>query len=195
MIIFLCEGLEVLLIVMILIIMMCKVKDNKGIVSVIGGVIVGFVLSIILVIMFVEILGNSGIFCESMEVGLGIVVVILMFIVGVWMYKCLNVKCWNDMIKNMYVNVISNGNLVLLVMIGLIFVLCEGVEVIIFYMGMIGELVIKDFIIGIVLVIVILIVFVVLFRFIVRLIFIFYIFRVLLIFIFIMGFKMFGVSI
>ncbi|EUX66968.1 hypothetical protein O466_01726, partial [Staphylococcus aureus M0349] len=53
----------------------------------------------------------------------------------------------------------------------------------------------KDFIIGIALAIVILIVFAVLFRFIVRLIPIFYIFRVLSIFIFIMGFKMLGVSI
>ena len=39
-----------------------------------------------------------------------------------------------------------NGNLVLLATIGLISVLREGVEVIIFYMGMIGELATKDFI-------------------------------------------------
>lgn len=60
---------------------------------------------------------------------------------------------------------------------------------------MIGELATKDFVIGIALAIVILIVFALLFRFIVRLIPIFYIFRVLSIFIFIMGFKMLGVSI
>ena len=62
------------------------------------------------------------------------------------------------MIKNMYANAISNGNLVLLVTIGLISVLREGVEVIIFYMGMIGELATKDFIIGIALAIMILII-------------------------------------
>ena len=111
------------------------------------------------------------------------------------MHKRSNAKRWNDMIKNMYANAISNGNLVLLATIGLISVLREGVEVIIFYMGMIGELATKDFVIGIVLAIVILIVFALLFRFIVRLIPIFYIFRVLSIFIFIMGFKMLGVSI
>ncbi len=58
-----------------------------------------------------------------------------MFIVGVWMHKRSNAKRWNDMIKNMYANAISNGNLVLLATIGLISVLREGVEVIIFYMG------------------------------------------------------------
>ncbi|HDY4461337.1 TPA: FTR1 family iron permease [Staphylococcus aureus] len=195
MIIFLREGLEVLLIVMTLTTMTRKVKDNKGTASVIGGAIAGLVLSIILAITFVETLGNSGILRESMEAGLGIVAVILMFIVGVWMHKRSNAKRWNDMIKNMYANAISNGNLVLLATIGLISVLREGVEVIIFYMGMIGELATKDFIIGIALAIVILIVFAVLFRFIVRLIPIFYIFRVLSIFIFIMGFKMLGVSI
>lgn len=169
MIIFLREGLEVLLIVMTLTTMTRNVKDKKGTASVIGGAIAGLVLSI--------------------------VAVILMFIVGVWMHKRSNAKRWNDMIKNMYTNAISNGNLVLLATIGLISVLREGVEVIIFYMGMIGELATKDFVIGIALAIVILIVFALLFRFIVRLIPIFYIFRVLSIFIFIMGFKMLGVSI
>lgn len=171
------------------------VKDKKGTASVIGGAIAGLVLSIVLAITFVETLGNSGMLRESMEAGLGIVAVILMFIVGVWMHKRSNAKRWNDMIKNMYTNAISNGNLVLLATIGLISVLREGVEVIIFYMGMIGELATKDFVIGIALAIVILIVFALLFRFIVRLIPIFYIFRVLSIFIFIMGFKMLGVSI
>ncbi|NGD02934.1 hypothetical protein G0Y46_00130 [Staphylococcus aureus] len=184
MIIFLREGLEVLLIVMTLTTMTRNVKDKKGTASVIGGAIAGLVLSIILAITFVETLGNSGILRESMEAGLGIVAVILMFIVGVWMHKRSNAKRWNDMIKNMYANAISNGNLVLLATIGLISVLREGVEVIIFYMGMIGELATKDFIIGIALAIVILIIFALLFRF-----------RVLSIFIFIMGFKMLGVSI
>ncbi|WP_369011890.1 FTR1 family protein, partial [Staphylococcus saprophyticus] len=92
-------------------------------------------LSIILAITFVETLGNSGMLRESMEAGLGIVAVILMFIVGVWMHKRSNAKRWNAMIKNMYANAISNGNLVLLATIGLISVLREGVEVIIFYMG------------------------------------------------------------
>lgn len=156
-----------------------NVKDNKGTASVIGGAIAGLVLSIVLAITFVETLGNSGMLRESMEAGLGIVAVILMFIVGVWMHKRSNAKRWNDMIKNMYANAISNGNLVLLATIGLISVLREGVEVIIFYMGMIGELATKDFIIGIALAIMILIIFALLFRFIVRLIPIFYIFRVL----------------
>lgn len=195
MIIFLREGLEVLLIVMTLTTMTHNVKDNKGTASVIGGAIAGLVLSIILAITFVETLGNSGMLRESMEAGLGIVAVILMFIVGVWMHKRSNAKRWNAMIKNMYANAISNGNLVLLATIGLISVLREGVEVIIFYMGMIGELATKDFVIGIALAIVILIIFALLFRFIVRLIPIFYIFRVLSNFIFIMGFKMLGVSI
>ena len=51
------------------------------------------------------------------------------------------------MIQSMYQNAISNGNLVLLGTIGLISVLREGVEVIIFYMGMIGSIKTQDFII------------------------------------------------
>lgn len=195
MIIFLREGLEVLLIVMTLTTMTRNVKDTKGTASVVGGSILGLILSITLAVVFVQTLGNSGILRESMEAGLGIIAVVLMYVVGIWMHNRSNAKRWNDLIQNMYQNAISNGNLLLLGTIGLISVLREGVEVIIFYMGMAGELAIRDFVIGIALAIVILIIFAFAFRFIVKLIPIYYIFRVLSILIFIMAFKMLGVSI
>ena len=84
-----------------------------------------------------------------MEATLGIIAVVLMYIVGIWMHRRSSAKRWNDMIQNMYQNAISNGNLVLLGTIGLISVLREGVEVIIFYMGMIGSITSMDFVIGI----------------------------------------------
>ncbi|MEJ7293918.1 hypothetical protein WL279_12785, partial [Staphylococcus epidermidis] len=71
----------------------------------------------------------------------------------------------------------------------------EGVEVIIFYMGMIGSITTKDFILGIALAIVILVIFAFAFRFILKLIPVRFIFRVLSILIFVMTFKMLGVSI
>ena len=171
-----------------------KVKDNKG-TSVIGGSILGLILSITLAVVFIQTLGNNGLLREGMEATLGIIAVVLMYIVGIWMHRRSSAKRWNDMIQNMYQNAISNGNLVLLGTIGLISVLREGVEVIIFYMGMIGSITSMDFVIGIALAIVILIIFALLFRFIVKLIPIYYIFRVLSILIFIMAFKMLGVSI
>lgn len=195
MVIFLREGLEVLLIVMTLTTMTRKVKDHKGTSSVIGGALLGLVLSIALAVVLISTIGNNGIIREGMETVLGIVAVILMYVVGVWMHNRSSAKRWNEMIQSMYQNAISNGNLVLLGTIGLISVLREGVEVIIFYMGMIGSIKTQDFIIGIVIAIVILIIFALLFRFIVKLIPVHYIFRVLSILIFIMTFKMLGVSI
>ncbi|MCI2774894.1 FTR1 family protein [Staphylococcus petrasii] len=195
MIIFLREGLEVLLIIMTLTTMTRKVKDTKGTTSVVGGAILGLILSITLAVVFIQTLGNNGILREGMEATLGIIAVVLMYVVGIWMHRRSSAKRWNDMIQNMYQNAISNGNLVLLGTIGLISVLREGVEVIIFYMGMIGSITTTDFVIGIALAIVILIIFALLFRFIVKLIPIYYIFRVLSILIFIMAFKMLGVSI
>lgn len=195
MIIFLREGLEVLLVIMTLTTMTRNVKDNKGTASVIGGSILGLILSITLAVVFIQTLGNNGLLREGMEATLGIIAVVLMYIVGIWMHRRSSAKRWNDMIQNMYQNAISNGNLVLLGTIGLISVLREGVEVIIFYMGMIGSITTMDFVIGFALAIVILIIFALLFRFIVKLIPIYYIFRVLSILIFIMAFKMLGVSV
>lgn len=195
MIIFLREGLEVLLILMTLTTMTRNVKDTKGTASVLGGAMLGLILSLALAVVFIQTLGNNGLLREGMEATLGIIAVVLMYIVGIWMHRRSSAKRWNDLIQSMYQNAISNGNLVLLGTIGLISVLREGVEVIIFYMGMIGSIQTIDFVIGIALAIVILIIFALLFRFIVKLIPIYYIFRVLSIFIFLMAFKMLGVSI
>lgn len=195
MIIFLREGLEVLLIIMTLTTMTRNVKDTKGTSSVLGGAMLGLILSLALAVVFIQTLGNNGLLREGMEATLGIIAVVLMYIVGIWMHRRSSAKRWNDLIQSMYQNAISNGNLVLLGTIGLISVLREGVEVIIFYMGMIGSIQTIDFVIGIALAIVILIIFALLFRFIVKLIPIYYIFRVLSIFIFLMAFKMLGVSI
>ena len=195
MIIFLREGLEVLLIIMTLTTMTRNVKDTKGTASVLGGAMLGLILSLALAVVFIQTLGNNGLLREGMEATLGIIAVVLMYIVGIWMHRRSSAKRWNDLIQSMYQNAISNGNLVLLGTLGFISVLREGVEVIIFYMGMIGSIQTIDFVIGIALAIVILIIFALLFRFIVKLIPIYYIFRVLSIFIFLMAFKMLGVSI
>ncbi|MFU0769535.1 FTR1 family protein [Staphylococcus pasteuri] len=195
MIIFLREGLEVLLIIMTLTTMTRKVNDVKGTSSVIGGGLLGLALSIGLGIAFIYTIGNNGVVREGMEAVLGIVAVVLMYIVGIWMHRRSNAQRWNEMIQNMYNSAMSNGNLILLGTIGLISVLREGVEVIIFYMGMIGSITTKDFILGIALAIVILVIFAFAFRFIVKLIPVRFIFRVLSILIFVMTFKMLGVSI
>lgn len=195
MIIFLREGIEVLLIIMTLTTMTRKVKDVKGTSSVVGGALLGLILSIGLGITFIYTIGNNGVVREGMEAILGIVAVVLMYVVGIWMHRRSNVQRWNEMIQSMYNNAMSNGNLILLGTIGLISVLREGVEVIIFYMGMIGSITTKDFILGIGLAIIILIIFAFAFRFIVKLIPVRFIFRVLSILIFVMTFKMLGVSI
>ncbi|MGW9855899.1 high-affinity iron transporter [Staphylococcus hominis] len=197
MIIFLREGLEVLLIILTLTTMTRKVRDTKGTASVIGGAILGLILSLALalVFIFIQVLGNNGLLREGMEAALGIIAVVLMYIVGIWMHRRSNAKRWNDMIQHMYQHAISNRNLTLLGAIGLISVLREGVKVIIFYMGMMGSIKTLDFVIGIILAIVILIMFTLLFKLIVRLIPIYFIFRVLSILIFIMAFKMLGISI
>jgi len=195
MIIFLREGLEVLLIILTLTTMTRNVRDTKGTTSVIGGAILGLILSLALAFIFIQVLGNNGLLREGMEAALGIIAVVLMYIVGIWMHRRSSAKRWNDMIQQMYHHAISNRNLALLGTIGLISVLREGVEVIIFYMGMMGSIKTLDFVIGIILAIVILSIFTLLFKTVIRLIPIYFIFRVLSILIFIMAFKMLGISI
>ncbi|SUM69191.1 FTR1 family protein [Staphylococcus hominis] len=195
MIIFLREGLEVLLIILTLTTMTRNVRDTKGTTSVIGGAILGLILSLALALIFIQVLGNNGLLREGMEAALGIIAVVLMYIVGIWMHRRSSAKRWNDMIQQMYHHAINNRNLALLGTIGLISVLREGVEVIIFYMGMMGSIKTLDFVIGIILAIVILIIFTLLFKTVIRLIPIYCIFRVLSILIFIMAFKMLGISI
>ena len=86
MIIFLREGIEVLLIIMTLTTMTRKVKDVKGTSSVVGGALLGLILSIGLGITFIYTIGNNGVVREGMEAILGIVAVVLMYVVGIWMH-------------------------------------------------------------------------------------------------------------
>ncbi len=129
-----------------------------------------------------------------MEAGLGIIAVILMFIVGLWMHRRSSAARWNAMVEQIYQNAMQRNNLILLGVIGLITVLREGVEVIVFYLGMIGNITVWQFVLGIAYAVIILVIFGLLYRYIVKLIPLHYIFKVLTIILFIMTFKMLGMS-
>lgn len=195
MLIFLREGLEVLLIVMTLTTMTRQMKDRKGTASVLSGAVTGLIISLLLAFLFISLLGDSGVLREGMEATLGLVAVFLMYIVGIWMHQRSNAKRWDEMMQSMYDNAIQNRNLLLLGVIGFITVLREGVEVIVFYMGMVGNITAVQFTLGIVYALAILTVFALLYRFIVKLIPIYYIFKFLSLILFVMAFKMLGMSI
>ncbi|NCJ14101.1 FTR1 family protein [Staphylococcus pseudintermedius] len=195
MLIFLREGLEVLLIVMTLTTMTRQMKDRKGTASVLSGAVAGLMISLLLAFLFIRLLGDSGVLREGMEATLGLVAVFLMYIVGIWMHQRSNAKRWDTMMQSMYNSAIQNRNLLLLGVIGLITVLREGVEVIVFYMGMVGNITAVQFILGIVYALIILTIFAFLYRIIVKLIPIYYIFKFLSLILFVMAFKMLGMSI
>ena len=195
MLIFLREGLEVLLIIMTLTTMTRQMKDRKGTASVLSGAVTGFIISLLLAFLFISLLGDSGVLREGMEATLGLIAVFLMYIVGIWMHQRSNAKRWDEMMQSMYHNAIQNRNLLLLGVIGFITVLREGVEVIVFYMGMVGSITAVQFILGIAYALVILTVFALLYRFIVKFIPIYYIFKFLSLILFVMAFKMLGMSI
>ncbi|HHU6750339.1 TPA: FTR1 family protein [Staphylococcus pseudintermedius] len=195
MLIFLREGLEVLLIVMTLTTMTRQMKDRKGTASVLSGAVAGLIISLLLAFLFIHLLGDSGVLREGMEATLGLVAVFLMYIVGIWMHQRSNAKRWNAMMQSMYDNAIQNRNLLLLGVIGWITVLREGVEVIVFYTGMAGNITAVQFILGIMYALVILTIFAFLYRSIVKRIPIYYIFKFLSFILFVMAFKMLGMSI
>lgn len=194
MLIFLREGLEVLLIIMTLTTMTREMKDRRGTTSIISGAILGVLLSLGIALLFIHLLDETGVLRESIEAGLGIIAVVLMFIVGLWMHRRSSAARWNAMVEQIYQNAMQTNNLILLGVIGLITVLREGVEVIVFYLGMIGNITAWQFVSGIAYAVIILVIFGLLYRYIVKLIPLHYIFKVLTIILFIMTFKMLGMS-
>ncbi|MCU5745266.1 FTR1 family protein [Staphylococcus sp. SQ8-PEA] len=195
MLIFLREGLEVLLIIMTLTTMTKKMDDRKGTRSIVGGAIIGGLLSLSIALLFIHIFGEAGTLREGIEAGLGIIAVALMFVVGLWLHRRSSAKRWDAMVESMYQSAVRQNSVLLLGIIGLITVLREGVEVIVFYVGMLGNISTLQFVLGILYAVIILIIFAVLYRYIVRLIPLHYIFKVLTFVLFIMAFKMLGVSV
>ncbi len=153
------EGVEALLIVLALVSSLKAAKLTRGLVWVYTGGILGIVASGIIAYVLQKIFPavSSGTNREILEGFIGIFAVIMMIGIGMWLHSKSNLKSWNHFMQRQMKTVATSGSFISMFALSFLAVFREGAETILFYVGIIPLISIKNLILGIVLAIIILI--------------------------------------
>lgn len=151
MVILLREGLEALLIVMALITALKAAGQSQGIKWVMAGVGAGFLASLLGAWVFVHLFPavSAGANREVLEGVVGIIAVVMMLVVGAWLHSKANVRAWNAYIKKHMGMALSTGGVAGLFGLAFLSVFREGAETILFYVGILPNIAMGEFVVGI----------------------------------------------
>ncbi|WP_415363241.1 Ferrous iron transport permease EfeU [Mammaliicoccus lentus] len=189
------EGVEALLIIMALLIVTRKAEQTKASKWVMSGSLLGIILSIALAFIFKAIFENLGSTRELTEGIVGICSVILMVIVGAWLHSKSSLESWEKFINKNMDKAMSTGSLLTFGLVAFLSVFREGAETIIFYLGIVGKISTWSLILGILVAVFILILIAVFFNQNTKWIPIHRLFFIMSLFIFLLAFKILGVSV
>jgi len=160
MLILLREGVEALVIVLSLASALRAAKQRKGLVWVYAGAIAGILASILaaVVLKYSFPALSSGTNREIIEGVVGIFAVIMMIGIGIWLHSKSSVKAWKDYMDKKLNIVLSTGSFVSMFALSFLAVFREGAETILFYAGIMPLITTSNLLIGIGLAIVALII-------------------------------------
>lgn len=160
MLILLREGVEALVIVLSLASALRAAKQRKGLVWVYAGAITGILASILaaVVLKYSFPALSSGTNREIIEGVVGIFAVIMMIGIGIWLHSKSSVKAWKDYMDKKLNVVLSTGSFVSMFALSFLAVFREGAETILFYAGIMPLITTSNLLIGIGLAIVALII-------------------------------------
>ena len=197
MLILLREGVEALLIVMVLVTTLKAAKMRKGLKWVYGGALTGIVASLviafILQIAFPAV--TSGANREIIEGSVGIFAVVMMIVIGIWLHSKSSVKKWNDFMDSQMKTVTKTGSFISMFALSFLAVFREGAETILFYVGILPRISRFEFILGISLALLVLLIIAFLMNKASRLFLPHKVFFILTWMIYALAFKMLGVSV
>lgn len=191
------EGVEALLIILALVEILKAAKQTKGLRWIYAGALVGILASLLsaflLQLLFPAI--SSGNNREIIEGFIGIVAVIMMFGIGLWLHSKSNMKAWTDYMERQINLVMSTGSFISMFTLSFLAVFREGAETILFYVGILPHITLSQLSLGIVSAIVLLIIIAVLLSKSTKFLPMHLLFKVLTVLIYLLAFKMLGVSI
>ncbi|EHJ52544.1 FTR1 family iron permease [Streptococcus macacae] len=151
MLILLREGVEALLIVLALIGTLKASKQKRGLKWVYLGAALGVLASVVTAIMlqFLFPALTSGNNREMLEGAVGIFAVFMMIGVGVWLHSKANISAWQNYMEKQLNLVMSTGSFVSMFALSFLAVFREGAETILFYVGILPNISLQNLLLGI----------------------------------------------
>lgn len=196
MLILLREGVEALLIVLSLVSMLKAAGQKKGLAWIYGGAALGLVASglaaVLLHLLFPALTSGSN--REILEGFVGLFAVVMMLGIGIWLHSKSKAAAWQAYMEKQMALVLSTGSFVSMFALSFLAVFREGAETILFYAGILPNINLTDFLLGIGLAILVLVILTVAFLKSAQKLPIHRIFQVLGWLIYLLAFKMLGVS-
>jgi high-affinity iron transporter len=147
------EGLEALLVVGALLAFVKKSKQEKGRIWIWSGVIVGLLVSAALAVI-VKFVFSSGAFGNNnflINGWTGLFAAAMLLYMGYWLHSKSNIRQWNQYIQAKTQAALSTGNLLSLGILTFLAVFREGTETILFIIGMVNQIAVKQLLLGILL--------------------------------------------
>lgn len=155
------EGLEALLIILALVSFLDKSGQKTMRKWIYLGALVGVLVSALAAILMSTIFNSAMVDSnrELMEGYVGLLAAAMMIGVGIWLHSKSSVSSWNRYITKQIGNAISKGSVFAMAAISFLSVFREGAETIVFYAGIAPKMETSKFVLGIVVAVLILIIF------------------------------------
>ncbi|MFC9542413.1 FTR1 family protein [Lysinibacillus sp. NPDC056959] len=155
------EGLEALLIILALVSFLDKSGQKSMRKWIYVGAFVGILLSAVAAVLMSTIFNSATIDSnrELMEGYVGLLAAAMMIGVGIWLHSKSSVVSWNRYISKQMGNAISTGSVFAMASISFLSVFREGAETLVFYAGIAPKMETSQFVLGIVVALLILAIF------------------------------------
>lgn len=151
MLILLREGVEALVIVLSLASAVRAAKQKKALKWIYGGAVVGILSSIaaaiVLQMAFPALAAGTN--REIIEGIVGIIAVVMMLGIGFWLHSKSSLKAWKNYMDKQLNVVLSTGSFISMFFLSFLAVFREGAETILFYVGIIPKITIQSLALGI----------------------------------------------
>lgn len=191
------EGLEALLIVIALLTALNAAGQSRAKNWVYGGAGLGVAASIAGAVALQRLFPavSAGTSREILEGGVGIVAVIMMLFIGGWLHSKASLRGWQRFVNQRIAKALTTGSLISLLSLSFLAVFREGAETILFYAGILPRIALSDLLLGIALALILLLILALAIAKSTNRLPIHQLFRAMTVLIYVLGFKVLGVSI
>ncbi len=145
------EGLEALLVIGALLTFTKRREENKGALYVWSGTITGIAASLGVGFLVSYVLSSAAFGQNNFLINgwSGVIASLMLLYVSYWLHRNTNVNRWNSLMKAETEKAVSGGRLISLGILAFLAVLREGIETVIFLIGMANQMSLTSLITGI----------------------------------------------